>query len=151
MTLGKSKDTKVESTGFQVDKNVIYYGNTAINTNNISLISVSPIPANNSWFGAVILGLVGIAAIKYGGWILLIAAVVWGAIVFNYNKNRGEFLTISLNSGNTLYFHCRDKTFLDKVVLLMVDCIKTGTESYTVNFDRCVVNKGIAGNMTVGV
>ena len=86
MTLGNSKDTKVESTGFQVDKNVIYYGNTAINTNNISLISVSPIPANNSWKWAIVLGLVGIAAIKYGGWILLIAAVVWGALVFNYNK-----------------------------------------------------------------
>ena len=86
MTIGNSKDTKVESTGFQVDKNVIYYGNTAINTNNISLISVSPIPANNSWKWAIVLGLVGIASIKYGGWILLIAAVVWGAIVFNYNK-----------------------------------------------------------------
>lgn len=86
MTLGNSKDTKVESTGFQVDKNVIYYGNTAINTNNISLISVSPIPINNSWKWAIILGLVGIATIKHGGWIFLIAAIVWAAVVINYKK-----------------------------------------------------------------
>ena len=83
MKLEGKKDTRVDSTGFQVDKNVIYYGNTAINTNNISLISVSPIPENNSWKQAIVLGLVGIAAIKYGGWILQIAAVVWGALVFN--------------------------------------------------------------------
>lgn len=151
MKLEGKKDTRVDSTGFQVDKNVIYYGNTAINTNNISLISVSPIPMNNSWIGAMVLGLIGISIIKYGGWVLLIAAVVWAAIVVNYNKNRREFLAISLNSGNTLYFHCRDKAFLGRVILLMVDCIKTGTENYTVNFDRCVVNKGIAGNMTLGV
>lgn len=128
---------------------MIYYGNTAINTNNISLISVSPIQVNNSWKWVIVLGLVGIAAIKYGGWIFLIDAVVWGALVFNYNKNRGEFLTIRLNSGNTLCFHWQDKTFLDKVVLLMVDCIKTGTKSYAVNFYRCVVNKGLAGNIDI--
>lgn len=151
MKLAGKKDKMVESTGFQVDKNVIYYGNTAINTNNISLISVSPIPTNDSWKWAIVLGLAGIVTMKNGGWVLLLSAIIWTAIVVYYNKNRGEYLTISLNSGNTLYFHCRDRAFLDKVILLMVDCIKTGTESYTVNFDRCVVNKGIAGNMTVGV
>jgi len=36
------------------------YGNTAINTNNISLISVSPIPMNNSWIGAMVLGLISL-------------------------------------------------------------------------------------------
>lgn len=44
MAVGNSnKDTKVYAAGFQVDRNVIYYGNSAINTNNISLISISPI------------------------------------------------------------------------------------------------------------
>lgn len=86
MDLERKKDTKVESTGFQVDKNVIYYGNTAINTNNISLISVSPIPTNDSWKWAIVLGLAGIVTMKNGGWVLLLAAIIWTAIVIYYNK-----------------------------------------------------------------
>lgn len=51
------KETKVSVPGFMVDKNVIYFGETAINTNNISMISVSPIPENNLWIIAVLVAL----------------------------------------------------------------------------------------------
>ena len=149
MKLEGKKDTRVDSTGFQVDKNVIYYGNTAINTNNISLISVSPIPMNNSWIGAMVLGLIGISIMKYGGWVLLIAAVVWAAIVVNYNKNRGEFLAISLNSGNTLYFHCQNTDFLYQVISLMVECINTGMGEYYISLDKCIINSGSMGSVGI--
>lgn len=141
MTFGNSKNTKVESAAFHVDKNVIYYGNSAINTNNISLISISPIPANNTWIIAVVLGIIGIWAIKKWGVILVLIAIVWCAIVIYYNKNRGDYLALSLNSGNTLYFHCREKYFLNNVVTLMVKCIKSGTGYYTVNFEKCIINQ----------
>lgn len=135
------KDTKVSAPGFQVDQNVIYYGNSAINTNNISMISISPVPANNSWVVAAIVALGGLLSIKNGGWLAILVAAIWIIAVVIYNNGRGDDLAISLNSGNTLYFHCRNKDFLGRVVTLITECIKTGVGNYYVNFDKCVINK----------
>lgn len=149
MAVGNSnKDTKVYIAGFQVDGNVIYYGNSAINTNNISLISISPIPANNSWIVAIIIGLIGLM-IGDIGLILLLVAIAWIIGVVIHNSNRGEFLAISLNSGNTLYFYCRSRDFLNRVISVMVDCIKNGAGSYNINFEKCAINNGITENMLV--
>lgn len=151
MSVINTKDTKVSVAGFQVDKNVIYYGNSAINTNNISMISISPIPANYSWILAVIMALGGLLSIKNGGWLAILVAAIWIIAVVFHNINRGENLAISLNSGNTLYFHCRSREFLGEVVTLITECIKSGTGSYTINFDRCAINKGVTGSVTVKV
>lgn len=78
-------------------------------------------------------------------------AVIWTIAVISYNKGRGEDLAISLNSGNTIYFHCQNKAFLKDVVMLLVECIKSGSQSYSISFDRCAINKGTAGNISVGV
>lgn len=150
MAVGNSnKDTKVYASGFQVDGNVIYYHNSAINANNISLISISPTPANNSWIGAIVLALIGLFIGKTMGTILLIGAIIWVIAVVLHNKNRGEFLAISLNSGNTLYFYCRERYFLNQVISIMVECIKSGRESYTIRLDKCVINPGIAEDITI--
>lgn len=149
MALINTKDTKVSVAGFQVDKNVIYYGNSAINTNNISMIFISPIPANNSWILAAIIAFLGLLSIEDGGWLALLIAAIWIIAVVYHNKNRGENLAISLNSGNTLYFHCTSKEFLGRVVTLITECIKSGTGSYTINFERCAINRGVAESITV--
>lgn len=143
MAVGNSnKDTKVYAAGFQMDENVIYYGNSVINTSNISLISISPTPANNSWIAAIIVAFIGLLiGIKNGGWVLLLGAIVWIIAVVVHNNNRGEFLAISLNSGNTLYFYCRERYFLNQVISVMVECIKSGSGNYSVSFDKCVINK----------
>ncbi|MCH5193362.1 MAG: hypothetical protein J1F11_05320 [Oscillospiraceae bacterium] len=149
-----TKNTKVNVSGFQVDENVIYYGNSAINTNNISLITISPIPANSSWVAAVVVALMGLLIRRESsiGWLLLIGAIVWIIAVVIHNKNRGEFLAISLNSGNTLYFHCKEREFLYRVISLMVECIKSGSGHYSISFDKCVINndRGRTGNIHIG-
>lgn len=137
-----NKDTKVSIPGFTVDHNVIYYGNTAINTNNISMISISPVPANKSWIYAAFIALGGIFSIKNGGWLAILVAAIWIIAVVIHNKGRGEDLAISLNSGNTIYYHCRERDFLERVVTLITECIKTGAGNYSVSFDKCVINKG---------
>ncbi len=146
-----NKDTKVSVPGFQVDQNVIYYGNTAINTNNISMISISSIPSNKSWIIAAIIALLGLKRFSAGGWFPFIIAAIWIIGVVIYNRGRGEDLAISLNCGNTLYFHCRERDFLERVVSLVTECIKTGSESYFINFDRCAINRGIARDISVKV
>ncbi|MCM1525025.1 MAG: hypothetical protein NC120_11260 [Ruminococcus sp.] len=141
MAAFKNKDTKVSVPGFTVDDNVIYYGNTAINTNNVSMISISPIPSNKSWIYALFIALGGIF-VGEARWLAFLVAAVWIIAVVIYNKGRGEDLAISLNSGNTIYFHCREREFLERVVTLITGCIKTGAGHYSVSFDKCVINKG---------
>lgn len=149
MAVINSKDTKVSVSGFQVDKNVIYYGNTAINTNNISLISVSPIPASKLWIWGVLIVVGGLFSIENGGLLGVIVGIIWIIAVVIHNNNRGEYLTISLNSGNTLYFHCTDSKFMTKVVNLMVKCINTGTGEYSIRFDKCAIVPGSSGNIDI--
>ena len=145
-----NKDTKVYASGLQVDKNVIYYQNSAINANNISLISISPSPANNSWIAAIVVAIIGLLmGFESGGWVLLLGAIIWIIAVVIHNNNRGEYLAINLNSGNTLYFYCKERHFLNQVISVMVECIKSGSESYTIRLDKCVINPGIAGDISV--
>lgn len=147
------KNRIVNSPTMQIDKNVITYGNSFICTDNISLITISPIPSDNSWIKAIILGLISIPiiSINFIGVFILIAAIIWFFNVINHNNNRGENLAISLNAGNTLYFNCRDRIFLAKVVNTILDCIKNKNQStYTINFDKCTINDGVLNNTILG-
>ena len=151
--LTSQKNRIVNSPTMQIDKNVITYGNSFICTDNISLITISPIPSDNSWIKAIILGLISIPiiSIHFIGVFILIAAIIWFFTVINNNNNRGENLAISLNAGNTLYFNCRDKIFLAKVVNTILDCIKNKNQStYTINFDKCTINDGVLNNTILG-
>ncbi len=144
-----NKNEKVNVPSIQIDKNIISYSNSFICIDNISLISVSPIPSNMTWIGAVILSILSIAMIssydmKTLGILALIAAIAWLAIVVYLNMNRGENLAISLNSGTTLYFNCRDKKFLNNVVSTMIKSINDKNKStYTISFDKCTISGGV--------
>ena len=60
------KNEQINVPSITVDKNVIRYGESFICTDNISMISICPIPANKSWLIAIILGVVGIYLMQEG-------------------------------------------------------------------------------------
>lgn len=142
---GSKKSDKLLIHGFQVDKSVVYLGDSLINTNCISMIRAEDVQANNSWILAIILAVVAFFNERYLNgwkWFIVLIAIVWIALVAIYNIIRGENLSIRLNSGDTLYFHSNDEVFLEAVVYVMKQCINENGSCY-VNFDGCVVNKGI--------
>ena len=64
-----------------------------------------------------------------------------------YNSNRGDNLAISLNSGSTLYFNCKDRAFLNKVVNAMLGSIKEKNQTtYSISFDKCQISGGVLHN-----
>lgn len=147
------KNKQVNVPSITVDKNIIIYENSFICTDNISLITVSPIPQNTSWIFAIILALASISIIKIVPFCIftLIVAILWFIIVVVQNSNRGENLAISLNSGTTLYFNCKSRDFLNKVVFTMIDSIKNKNQSkYSVNFDKCTIYGGVLKESVVG-
>lgn len=144
------KDQQVVVPGITVDKNVIVYGNSFICVDNISLITISQIPSNRSWIAATIMGLLGMYLksqyFDFGAYMLVIA-IIWFIIVCIYNSNRGENLAISLNSGNTLYFNCKDRSFLNKVVDTIIQSIKGQNKAtYSINFEKCKITGGVMNN-----
>lgn len=137
-----SNNKKVEVPSIKVDKNIIKYANSFICIDNISLITISAIPAK-SFIGAVLLGILGICLIPVAGIgvIPLIIALIWLIYVLRYNANRGENLEISLNSGMNLYFNCKDREFLNRVINVIINSIKDKNKStYTISFDKCTIS-----------
>lgn len=147
--MAKGKTKKIKTPAIKIEGNVISYGNSFICTDNISFISIYKISANMSWIIAALLGLIGLNLAQKSeiGFFLLVVSIIWLIIVFICNINRGDNLAINLNSGETLYFKCKNKEFLKKVVNLILKNIKEGYGSnYNINFDTCTINGNIFSN-----
>lgn len=144
-----NKSEIVNTPSIQIDKNVITYGNSFIYVDNISLITISSVPLNMSWIGAIITAILSIIIIKlhFIGVITLIGAIIWLIVVVSQNYNRGKNLTINLNSGTTLYFNCADKLFLEKVVYKIIETIKNKEQStYIINFQSCTIREAFSNS-----
>ena len=142
----KANSEEIRVQTMQVDENIILYGNSFICTDNISLMTISPIPKNTQWIWAILLAIAGIVICQESaiGILAILFGIAWCAFVIWRNQNRGENLAISLNSGVTLYFHCQDRFFLNQVIDVMINCIKGGSKSkYTIRFDKCEINGNV--------
>lgn len=149
-SLGKNE--KVKAPIIQVDKNILSYGNSFICIDNISLVTISPIPSNKSWILAILLGVLGGFTIDMQGlgFILLSVAIIWFIVVLVYNASRGNNFTIVLNSGTSLYFNCKNLSFLNTVVQTVLNSINEKNKStYTISFDRCTITDGVLNHSTL--
>lgn len=73
------KDQQLTVPGLKVQKNIISYGDSFICAKNVSLISISPIPANGSWIVAILLALAGLYVFleyspEFGGGMIAVGA-----------------------------------------------------------------------------
>lgn len=142
----KNKDKKINTPSLQVYDGVIVYSNSFICIRNISLVSISEIPPNTSWIWAIVIGILGmyLQSQSDSGIYLIIPSIIWFVIVMIYNANRGDNLAISLNSGMTLYFNCKDRKFLGQVTIKLLDSIRENSHSrYTINFSQCTISDGV--------
>lgn len=149
------KDQQLTVPGLKVQKNIISYGDSFICAKNVSLISISPIPANGSWIIAILLALAGLYMFleygsEFGGGMIVVGAV-WLIVVILINCNRGINLAVNLNSGKTLYFHCSDEQFLRKVLQVLLACINNIEQaSCYINFENCSIqNSEILNDATI--
>lgn len=136
------KNKKIEVPELRVEKGVISYGNAFICTKNISMISISPIPQNWLWIPAVIGALSLLPTLDDGGFFifLFIVCLVAGICSIYNNATRGDNLAIALNSGETLYFNCKDRQFLHGVVQKMLKSIANeNRSSYVIRFSNCSI------------
>ena len=127
-----------------IDNKVIYYGSSFIIIDNISWISVSPIPPNNSWITALIIGMCSLVlcTVIPAAFLVFIICLIWLIVVCVGNSNKGENLSIHLNSGHNIYFSCKDRDFMIRVMNKLIDTIKEGTNAkYTISFKDCTIGE----------
>ncbi|GAB5081754.1 hypothetical protein Osc1_09270 [Hominimerdicola sp. 21CYCFAH17_S] len=143
-SLNSVKELTVPS--IQISNNVITYNDSFICIDNISLITISPVPSNKSWIYACIIGALGTAISDLSTFLaglMIITSLIWIAAVIWYNINRGDNLQINLNSGMSLYFHCQNREFLNQVVKLLLQKMDgKKTETTTIKFDSCTISGG---------
>lgn len=141
----RKKDQQIKVPGLKVDNNIISYANSFICLKNISLISISPIPANGSWVIAIIMVLGGLYMLvkeistKIGVTLMAIGVILFFIVIIS-NSTRGINLAVTLNSGNTVYFHCSNEQFLREVLVVLLNSIKDTTKaSCYINFQECTI------------
>ncbi len=158
MAINQNKNIQqITVPGLTVQKNIISYGDSFICAKNISAMSISPIPAKSLWIIGILIAFAGLVTLfddnAFLGIVMLLGGALWAFIGIKSNQERGINLAVSLNSGNTLYFHCDNKKFLDKVLQALITCINnTDTASCYINFEKCTIqNSDILNDATIKI
>lgn len=137
-------DKKETFSKIDIEKDMITYENAIIQMINVSKISLEPmekmkipvyllIPAILIWVFFYNIGRNGT------GMGLCFACIVPIIYALSYNDNLGLYLVLSLNSGDKVYFKCKDKEFLEKAFNEIIESIKM-EKMMSVNFNNCTIN-----------
>lgn len=147
------KDIRKEAR-VKIENNVMEYDNSAIQLSNISSINISPIPKEpySSWM--FIGSLLGILMISIGrgtkliGFIILMVCLINLAYVYYMNNQLGEYLTIELNSGKSVFFSCKNEQFLVQSKQAMIQAFNEKGKYMEVNFSNCSIHDlALEGNI----
>ncbi len=135
---------KINTSNFQIEKNLISFSDSVIQISNISQVDVAPPPTkpfNSSSIAAIVFGillLLVVPGVKMIG--LTIAGCGVGYILWYISSNSDEtiYLNISLNSGRVYSIICKDKEFLKEVMQVIKYCINNHfTQLVQIDFDNC--------------
>lgn len=73
------------------------------------------------------------------GMALCLAYIVPIFYALSRNDNLGVYLVLALNSGDKVYFECKEKKFLEEAFDKIVESIKM-EKAMSVNFNNCTIN-----------
>ncbi len=143
LNIGNSQNQKIVTKMLKIGQNVFIYNESIIPLNNISRISVEGAPKEPYHllqFGMILVGALclfsGMALPTTIG-LVLIGLGAWSIYkTYENNLERGEYLVLSLNSGEKIYLFSRDHDFTIEVMDVIVNCINSNGE-YKVNMENC--------------
>ncbi len=143
INIGNNQNEKIVTKMLKIGQNVFIYNESIVPLNNISRISIANAPkepyhllqfvivlAGLLCFGLknIIMILVGLALIGLGAWSIY--------KTYENNLERGEYLVLSLNSGEKIFLHSSNHDFTVEVMDVIINCINSGKE-YKVNMENC--------------
>lgn len=151
VNIGNNQQEKIITKQLKISQNIFIYNETVIPLKNISKVSVAPIAKQPYQLYQFIMIFIGVCVLflKSTFWILiglaLVALGVWLIYrTIEYNNDRGEYLILSLNSGEKIYFHSTNHDFSIRVMDVIVNCINADIQQEVsvvnvVNMDSCTI------------
>ena len=137
----------IETPSLLIKKNIMTWGNTAIQLSNVSYISAADIAESKFPWPAALLVLVGFMLVEESFLLFLMLATAGGAWIYywykeNEKRRNGAILTIRMNSGHNVYFTFQEKEFLFEVLKVLENIIINGGASSPVdiNIKDCTIN-----------
>lgn len=158
LNLLMSKDnTNVIDTGeFKIKDNILSFKNSFILIHNISHISVSPVDKYPYPISSIVLGILGLLSASIPFTLTRIVGLILIALcayiiykIIEKNKDLGEYLQINLNSGKILWFVCKDKEFLIKIIDVLKNCINSKSSNVQIDLQNSIVTIGNENNIQV--
>lgn len=145
INIGNNQQEKIITKELKIDQNVFIYNETMIALPNISRIRTADAPKQPYplyAFGMILFGLCCLVT-KNAILILIGLAVAVFAVWIIYrikqaNEERGEYLVLSLNSGETIYLHCANHDFSIEIMDVIINCINSNN-GYKVNMENCTI------------
>lgn len=133
----------------EIQNNILKYKDSVIQMSCVSQCEIAPMPKQPypAWtFICILLGtLFCFTKLSGMGIILIIAGclVIWW--IYSKNKELGTYLIFELNSGNTIYFSCNSRLFLNDAQEAVIHCFNDRNASCVINFDNCSVQNSQIG------
>ncbi len=141
INIGNSQKEKIVTKELKINQNVFIYNESVIPLCNISRASIAiedEKPYNKNLFIMIIIGIAltctGVGAVV--GLLLIVVAAWFLYKTYQYNQELGEYLKLSLNSGEDIYLYSSDHDFTIEIMDIIINCINSGG-GYSVNMANC--------------
>ncbi len=147
MKIDNTKEKSIIKTeNLEIGGNVFRYNRSVIQLSNISYFDVASMPKAGYPMWAFMGALIGLVLLfTKQAMMIMIGLIMIGFCVYEIykitdNNNRlGEYLILSLNSGEVLYFSCYSKDFLYSIESAIADCFRDKNLKYNINLRDCSI------------
>lgn len=150
------KGKLIKQPTIEINKNVISYNGAFINIKNISFMTIGRVPSCKLWIISLILMWgSSVSASMYDGdeKILIIILFVISLLsligIIIYNIIRDYSLIVNLNSGSYMGFRCKDRVFLNSVLIKITEFMNGKYEEFNINFKDCKIFGDVLKQATI--
>ncbi|MDF3001555.1 MAG: hypothetical protein K0Q48_1674 [Bacillota bacterium] len=145
-----NKDEKIIDTPtLRIKDNILSFDDYFILVSNISQVSIAPVTKKAFPKMSILLIVVGLLFFTMESlpFLIIALAFVGGGLYLIYtntqeNNNRGDNLSIQMNSGEYFIFNCKDREFLKKIMDVLQSCANKLLTEAKIDLTNSVINYG---------
>lgn len=151
VNIGNNQQEKIITKELKISQNIFIYNETMIPLQNISKAVVADAPKQPYQLYQFIMIFIGVCLLflKSALWMIVgLALIVLGVWLIyktiQYNDDRGEYIILSLNSGEKIYLHSTNHDFSIRIMDVIANCINSDSQQEAnvvnvINMDGCSI------------
>lgn len=130
-----------------IEDNIMQFDKNVVQLSNVSCLKIAPMPKKEYpiWtFIAIIIGILFITRTTGVGLLILAIGVVPIIWIYKQNTELGNYLVVSMNSGDSFYFSCNNSVFLENAQEEIKKCFN-GQSKTIISFQNCQIDSSQIG------